>query len=253
MTLPASGSERVFWAILIVLVLCYMLGSWLNRRRGEHIGRWLQAGLAKLGGRPAWKILRSISSAAQVNIGDAAPPFRQVQVTYALLTRELPPLWAVEWGRGRRDTLAVRADLRAEPAGEIEVVPKEGHLRRQIDRLAAGRPWEWRAGPATLGIATRGPVAAATLDGIDRFIAAYGPQVQRISLQPHAAGTRLVKAADGRVALNLPAGPRDLTRSSIRPHLLVFLNLGQIEAAPAARLFDDLRNLARSAQPAQQP
>lgn len=248
MIIPATDTVRVFWGILIVLVVGYLIGTWLNRRRSERIGRWVQSAVGRLGGHPAWKFLRSISSGAQVSVPDANAPFRQFQIAYGLLTRELPPLWALEWMRGRRDTLAVRANLRTEPGGEIEVVPLESFLRRQIDRLAVDQPWTWQIGPAGLGLATRGELNERTLAGVRAFLDRYGTQVQRLSLRPVKRSPSPAPGQDGQAELNLATRQLDLTRSKTRPHLLLFMSLGRLEHTPAGRFFDDLRTLARAAE-----
>jgi hypothetical protein len=181
---PATGLERIWWIVLIVLVVGYVLGTWLNRRRSKALGVWLQGGLKVLGGKSTWKWIGTMSSGAQITIGDAGKPFRQIQITYLLLTRELWPLWAVELLRGKRDTLVIRADLRGKPESEYEVVPLRGALRRTLDQHAGEQPWEWREAAAGLGLATRGGV----IPHVPGFLERYGPYIQRLSLrqrQPH--------------------------------------------------------------------
>jgi hypothetical protein len=214
---PAIGPERVLWIILIALVACYLLGSFVNRRLGQGIGRWLQVGLGKLGGRPAWQIKHSAGASARVTISGAAAPFRDVEITYALLTRELPPLWGYEVLTGRSDTLAIRAVLNGQPAGEIEVLPLNGPLRRKLDQAAAGAQWSWQAGPAGLGLATRGMPDSRLVAAVLRFLQGYGPHVQRLSLRAR------------------------------RPHLVVFLRIDRLRGAPAAGLFQALRDLGKMA------
>ncbi len=208
----ASGSERILWIILIVVVVCYMAGSWLNRQRAKQIGNWIQAGLGRLGGRPKWKVTRSISSSAQVNVTDASAPFRQVQINYFLLTREFPPLWAYEHFTGRRDRLAFNAILRSEPDCELEVLPRPGRLSQALDSSAGERPWQWQDGPAGLGIATRGPVGDRQLAAVRKFLDRYGAQVERLSLRPLGA------RSDGGSGLRLEgAGPQGIGRHAAGP------------------------------------
>ena len=89
--IPATGNERLLWFVLIVLVLSYLAGAWLNRRRSKVIGKWLQAGLGVLGGKPAWKLTRSLSTGAEVMVAHASRPFERIQAGYYLLTREIMP------------------------------------------------------------------------------------------------------------------------------------------------------------------
>ncbi len=163
--IPATGNERILWLALIVLVLSYLAGAWLNRRRGKAIGHWLQGGLASLGGKPAWKVTRSLSTGAEVTVFDAARPFQQVQASYYLMTREIMPLWGIELLRGKRDLLAIRANLRVQPVAEYELVPLQGKLRTLLDEKAGEQPWQWQEMPAGLGLATRGTPSRVTVQG----------------------------------------------------------------------------------------
>lgn len=186
--MPAAGiGEKIMWAVIIVLAGGYLAGTWLNRRRSRALGEWLQAGLETLGGKPTWKWVGTRSSGAQVTIDGARKPFRQLQITYLLLTRELLPLWGVELLRGKRDMLVIRADLRTKPGREFEVVPTQGALRRKLDRESQ-QPWKWHEGPAGLGIATQGSDDEVIIEQVTRFLQPYARHVQRLSLRqrsPH--------------------------------------------------------------------
>jgi hypothetical protein len=210
----ASGTERILWFVLIVIVLSYLAGAWLNRRRAKAIGIWLQGGLSALGGKPAWKVTRSLSTGAEVNVTDAARPFQQINAAYFLLTREIMPLWGVELLRGKRDLLAVRADLRSQPGAEYELVPIKGRLRDLLDNKAGGQPWQWQEVAAGLSLATRGETARRTEQAIKAFATRYGDQIERLSLRPR------------------------------QPTLLVFVKLAGIERDPAAELVRALKDVA---------
>lgn len=182
--MPIVGSEeRVFWAIILVLIVGYLAGAWLNRQRSKALGQWLQRGLRLLGGKPAWKVVGSLNSGAQVSIADASKPFRSLQITYVLLTREFLPLLAFELLRGKRDTMIVRAELRVRPDREFEVVPLDGPLRRSLDANAGEQPWNWREAPAGLGIATRGEGNDPLVARVTSFLDRYAAYVQRLSLR----------------------------------------------------------------------
>jgi hypothetical protein len=186
--IPASGNERILWLALIVLVLSYLAGAWLNRRRSKVIGKWLQAGLSVLGGKPAWKLTRSLSTGAEVMVTDASRPFQRVQASFFLLTREIMPLWGIELLRGKRDLLAIRADLRVPPAAEYELVPIQGRLRNLLDSKAGDQPWQWQEMAAGLGLATRGETSRATVQAIGSFAKRHGPLIERLSLRPRQPG-----------------------------------------------------------------
>ncbi len=211
---PASSDLRILWIVLIVLVASYLAGAWLNRRRSRAIGHWLQAGLSVLGGQPAWRVTRSLTTGAEVTLTDAAPPFRQVRASYYMLTREITPLWGIELLRGKRDLLAIRADLRAAPGSECEVLPLHGPLRQQLDRAAGDRPWQWQEMPAGLGLATRGALDARFARSLQKFLERNGAYVERLSVRQR------------------------------QPNLVLFVRLAGLERAPAADFLRGVKKLA---------
>jgi hypothetical protein len=201
--LSVGPAQKVLWGILILLVLAYLGGGWLNRRRSKALGRWVQSGLKILGGQPAWKWVGTMASGGQVTVTNPSRPFRQLQLTYLLLTREFFPLWAVERLRGKRDVLMVRGDLRGDLSQEIEVVPLHGRLRDTLDSNPGEQPWRWDEGPAGLGLATRAITDGRQIGAVKAFLAQYGPAVQRLSLRRR------------------------------QPNLILFIHLDGLEHAPA--------------------
>lgn len=213
--LPISGTtERILWGIIIALVAGFIAGGWLNRQRSKALGKWLQGALGVLGGRTNWKWLRGMNSGAQVIVEAAGRPFRQLDISYFMLTRELPPLWGLELLRGKRDLLAVRGDLRALPRYEIEVLPLVSKLRQTLDAQTGARPFNWEEGPAGLGIGSRDPGAKAQIKRLRAFLDRYGPYIQRLSLRPR------------------------------QPHLVLFINLSGIERTPPGDFARGLRDIA---------
>lgn len=210
----AGPSERILWAILILLVVGYMVGTWLNRRRSKTIGEWVQAGLGKLGGRVVWRFIRGVASGAEANIGDARPPYRQLTIGYFLLTREFPPLWGIERLRNKTDLLTLRADLRRMPGTPWEIVPLQGQLRRRLDQ-AAETPLNWLPLAAGLGLATGNPADPALVRRVTAFTERYGTAIERLSLRQRA------------------------------PHLVAFIKLQAIENRPLTELWTALDDLLK--------
>ena len=198
--------ERILWAVVLALVVSYAAGTWLNRRRSKAIGAWLQAGLAAWSGKLSWRWLRSMTAGAEITVADPGRPFRHVTANYFMLTREVMPLWGVERLRGKRDTLAIRADLRDPPRYNIEVVPLNSELRRTLDlnppEVLRGdevrsEPWEWRVGPAGLGLATHGAGNDAIIAAAEAFTGRYGAHIRRLSLRDRQPHLVLFAAMDG--------------------------------------------------------
>ncbi|OQA44311.1 MAG: hypothetical protein BWY52_01668 [Chloroflexi bacterium ADurb.Bin325] len=209
---PLGPIEGALWAVLILLVASYLVGAWLNRQRSKAIGQWLQAGIGLFGGRAAWRWLKSMSAGAEVTIAETRPPFKGVQLTYFLLTRELAPLWMIELLRKKRDLLLIKADLRSLPPREYEVVPLTGRLRARLDS-AEGQPLEWQPLAAGLGLGTRASAGGGDLGPVRAFIDKYGVDVERLSLRRRS------------------------------PHLILYMRLGQVMDRPAEEMLRALQKL----------
>jgi hypothetical protein len=179
----AGPVEKALWALLALLVGMYLAGTWLNRQRSKQLGEWLQKGIGTLGGRVAWRWLKSVSSGAEATIAETRPPFHQIVISYFLLTREFPPLWGIELLRGKRDLLSVRGELRTVPTREFDVVPLNGKLRKTLDASAEAIPFQWREVPAGLGLATVMPPDKSTVQRVTDFLNTYGPYVERVSVR----------------------------------------------------------------------
>ena len=166
--------------LCIVLALWYGGGYLYNRRRGQRLFRWLEAGLDVLGGEREAGWIGSPASGARVNVVHAAPPFRRLEITSLLENREMLPLWLLGHLRGRRDGLIIKATLRSPRQGEVEVVPATGQTARGL-RQEQGQPWTWQEGSHGLSIAHRGSGAGPQVAGLESWIDAYGAHLQRFS------------------------------------------------------------------------
>lgn len=181
--MPATGPERLLWIAIILLVLGYLGGQWLNRQRSRKLGNWLQAGIGALGGRVAWRWIKSVTSGAEVTVQEARAPYRNLSISYYLLTREFPPLWLWEQIRGKRDLLAIKGDLRLQPGREFEILPVKGKLRKELDAATADAPYQWIELSDGLALGGRGAVDKVALERAAEFMQSYGPYVERISLR----------------------------------------------------------------------
>jgi hypothetical protein len=218
MLIPATPNQRILWGVIIVIVLGYLGGNWLNRRRSRAIGKWLQAALGTLGGQPAWNLIGTMSSGVQLTVNHAARPFRQFTITYHMLTREFVPMWIVELLRGKRDLMSLRGDLRGSLNEEIEVVPIRGNLRRTLDQHAAAEdPWHWQPAAGRLGLATHEAGDTPLCCAVLAFLEQYGRSIERMSLRRR------------------------------QPNLIMFVKLNGIEKAPAADFLQALHTALNSA------
>jgi hypothetical protein len=126
-------------ALLVLVMLWFALGTQRNIARGNALLRWLQAGLPLIGKRTNMRWLGS--SAVILGINDPDPPFREAEVLVVLEPRDLPWLWLLSRGRGRRDFIIVRGSLRRAPRFELEAGDRRGWTGADhLDRLSEG---EW--------------------------------------------------------------------------------------------------------------
>jgi hypothetical protein len=166
--------------VAVVIGVCAFLALWYgaghlyNRRRGQRLFRWLEAGLGALGGEVESGWIGSPANGARVNIVHAAAPFRRLELTLLLQNREILPLWLVDHLRGRRDRLIIRATLRSPRRHEIEI----GSARRKAARRRQ-KPWEWQEGPHGLAIAYQGPGAQQQIAALETWLQSYGVHLRR--------------------------------------------------------------------------
>ena len=149
--IPTGGpATNVLWVILIILVLGFLGGAWLNRRRSKAIGMWLRSGLKPVGGQTTWKWIRGMNSAAQVTVEGAAKPYRRMEIGYFMMTREFAPMWGYEWLRGKRDLLSARhraarrAGVRSRDRAARRQAPEDARRQRRRGAVHLDR---WRCGP----------------------------------------------------------------------------------------------------------
>jgi hypothetical protein len=220
--MPNTPAERVMWIALLLLVSGYLAGQWLNRKRTKRVGSWIQAGLGPLGGRTAWRWSKTMTAGAEVVVEEARAPYKNLIISYYLLTREFPPLWLWELLRGKRDLVSVRANLRWIPPIEFEIVPLTGKLRQKLDRAVsldgevAGQPYEWQELGDGLGFGMQGPSNDAACERAKEFLRTYGAHVERVSLRRR------------------------------NPHVIAFFRLSGVESRPSTQLWKALGELVRN-------
>jgi hypothetical protein len=166
--------------VAAVIGLCAFLALWYggghlyNRRRGQRLFHWLEAGLGALDGEVESGWIGSPAAGARVNVTHTDPPFRRMEITLLLENREILPLWLLEHLRSRRDRLIIRATLRSPRRNEIEI----GSARRKAARHRQ-KPWKWQEGPHQLAIAYQGPGAQQQIAAMETWLQSYGVHLRR--------------------------------------------------------------------------
>jgi hypothetical protein len=196
--------------LVLFVMLWFALGTQRNIRRGNDILRWLQSGLPLIGQRTTLRWLGS--SAAELTIADALPPFRDATVVIVLEPRDIPLLWAFARSRGRRDFLIVRANLRRSPRFVVD----------------AGDPGAW-TGP---GDAVGTDPEIQSVDWADGIVARASP----------GADTSTARTAWDRLAEVSDAVWR-VTVQPVVPHLEVHLRPPDPRLVSADRVLAPIRDL----------
>ncbi|HUJ01624.1 MAG TPA: hypothetical protein VLY46_15400, partial [Usitatibacter sp.] len=166
----------------VAIVAWFAAGTIWNVRKGSALMRWMQHGLPALGERTTVRWLGS--TAVEMAISDARAPFKGATLVIFLEARDLPWMWALGRGRGRRDTLIVRGVLRRAPGIELEALdPASWSGRDALPRVP--REWQARRAEVPGGLVVHHADAAALASADDLLALANraGLAVQRLSVR----------------------------------------------------------------------
>ena len=173
----------------VAVVAWFAAGTIWNVRKGSALMRWMQGGtdgelrggLRALGERTTVRWLGS--TAVEMVLSDAKPPFAAVTLVIFLEARDLP-WWPISRACGRRDTLIIRGVLRRAPAREIEALdPLSWSGRDALARV----PREWlvraAAAPGELVVHHAGAGALAHADAMLALARRGGLVIRRLSVR----------------------------------------------------------------------
>jgi hypothetical protein len=191
----------------VLLVLWYVVGHLVNRRRGQALFHWLESGLDVLGGKREAGWLGTPASGARFTVIHAAPPFRRLEITLLLENREVPLQWLLGHLRGRRDGLIMKATLRVPRQGEVEVSPGAGMI------VPPGEEgWTSENGPHGLAVAYRGTGARQQAEALGTWLETYGTHLHRLSWRRQD------------------------------PHVQLHIRVAGLTSTPSHKILDDLRS-----------
>lgn len=171
-------------ALAAFLMLWYVVGMRINRRRAVTLVRQVRDSLQPFGGTATIRWFGR--SAFRVEADQLAAPLIRLGISVLLEPRETFFLWAVGRLRGRRDWLVTGVSLGGRVGASFEVYhPK----RRGAFQVASEiREKEWREEP----LAGRPPLLCAAPDADGRALAREilnmlgGTEVWRVGLRPEA-------------------------------------------------------------------
>ena len=204
-------------AFCALLIIWYVIGWQMNRRRGRRLLEWTVQGLRAFDGQIT--VSRLGTSGFQVNVRKAQTPFKRIEATILLEPREILLLWIFILLRGRTDYLVFKSTLRASPRGEIEVVKQRGHQARRVLKGLDERAWTRQETADGLVIACRGKQGQQQADAISHLVEKLCPRLFRLSLSKKA------------------------------PHLMVSLSLAGLDEQAALLLLSALQDLAQAVTP----
>lgn len=174
--------------LALVLLVWFAAGTIWNIRKGRELMRWMQGGLPLLGERTTVRWLGS--TAVEMVLRKARPPFEEATVVIFLEPRDVPWMWALSRGRGRRDTLIVRGKLRTAPRADLEALDRASWSGRDALRSMAAGEWSVREPAVPGGLSTyyQAPAVLSRADALLEVASRAGLTVRRLSVrrsEPH--------------------------------------------------------------------
>jgi hypothetical protein len=168
---------------LAIVMVWWLIGGFINQRRGQAWLDWLQTGLKELGSLDSIKWLRSFHSVGVITVRDLRAPFRSLDILFTLESRDNLIMWVLRHLRGRRDEMIIQADLQANPVQELEIgyrgrTSYDIYLARQKDD-----PFTRLDERDGFRIARRGGEDEYSIARLREFLAGQGKVIQRMSLQ----------------------------------------------------------------------
>ena len=200
---------------LTIVVICGLLGAWYvgasiyNRRRGLALARWIQAGLRSLGGKTEYKWLGSVGSGLRASAHGLEKPLKQLDAALLLETRELLPLWLLQWATGRRDQLILKIALRRGINAQVDAAP----------RVFPPEGWSYVQVTPSLQLTAADSAAKQFTEAFRPFFTQYSHALRSFSYRPE------------------------------EPQIVMTLILTGVEARPAEEIFSVLTRCVESLGP----
>lgn len=172
------------WSVIgccTFLVIWYFGANLYNRQLGIKTYRWLRQGLRVLGAIDQAGWLGSSSSGARMLIRRPKKPFRAIESSFLLETREIIPWWMYKRWIGQREQMTLRATLRKAPHQTVMVF-KEGDRLKSIQKL--DQSFERVDAPPGFSIFVSGQPDELLLEALYKFLKGVGSPIHSIILQP---------------------------------------------------------------------
>jgi hypothetical protein len=215
--LTGDLTTNILVIILVVFVVWYGIGTFLNRHRAQGALRSIRVALPELGAR--FRLRPRGNSGLEITVVEPRPPFASVTLYVVLEPREIVVLWPVDrFIRRKRDHLILRADLIQRPTSEILLADPLTPLGKLALDGAKGR-----------GLTTQ-PVSARGAVRLERWT--------RSRASEKAAGEFMRRGIQDSLPLWV------LATQKKSPQLLLICGLSRIDADEMRMLLRRVRELA---------
>jgi len=122
------------WVVIVltfIFMACYYWGRRKNYKIQKDSWKLLRKHIAQYTKKVDFKTYGS--SAFQISIpGRKEDLFKRLELTIALLPREIPLYYLVQKIRGKKDEVIVKTQFRTEPKFSLEVIPKEMKVPKRL-------------------------------------------------------------------------------------------------------------------------
>ncbi len=135
-----DATQTILFTLVAVVMGWFAVGVIWNIRRGNAVLKWMQTGLPRLGEKTTLRWLGS--SAVELALAKARPPFRRVELVLVLEPRDVLWFWLLARWQKRRDMLIIRGQLLNTPPFEYDLLAPESWSARMLTNHSAGRQWE---------------------------------------------------------------------------------------------------------------
>jgi len=126
-------------ALGALLVIWYLVGNEVMRRRGRTLAVWCKRALDPLGGRQAIQWITTHSFRLEVQ--GLKPPFTEGSLTGLAESWDVPMIWAINRINGRRDMVLLQLGLRQQPIWGLELYRPGSVLAGDARHAAAQERW----------------------------------------------------------------------------------------------------------------
>lgn len=189
-------------AAALALIAWFFIGAQWNVKRAHEALSWLRDGLPLLGERTTLRWMGT--TGVHLEMSEAKTPFKSVGITLLMEPRDVAPLWALTYLRGRRDAMQLRGRLRRHARVELDIfLPK---TRSAQPTRKQGLPQEWPQTALADGliVASEGARATAAVQALLPILERLSPFVRRLTIRRAAPHVELHLSAAWRGAL--PSG-----------------------------------------------